>query len=351
QKNEQLKMGRDRLQAIDEENKRLDLQEKEVRNIIARLDFEKGKLQEELNVYQQLGQLKDKIELLSSLEEKHQEIEQHVRLLQRKVEELENLLNEIERQETKIGHQIESLNADIDFKKNDQKAIERQIEDKKDEKDIYQSNIIKYEEELIDMKNLYPKLYEEVAEQKRLEAPSELKLQNMYTKSKNGLQIAQNEEGINPEAENIYFKMKETYEQNKKELDQLKALLEKNKARAEEIEENLMTSIRMKVIQIHQLFQGYMNEFQFECEIDFDKYEEKNDRINFRLFIKVRKQGHRGKMEDVSLKARAGRVGKGVSGGEESLSSLLFALALLQELDTNPSFIVLDEFDSALDEG
>ncbi len=56
-------------------------------------------------------------------------------------------------------------------------------------------------------------------------------------------------------------------------------------------------------------------------------------------------------MEDVSLKARAGKVGKGVSGGEESLSSLLFALALLQELDINPSFIVLDEFDSALDEG
>ncbi|MNW67186.1 hypothetical protein D3C74_457400 [compost metagenome] len=55
-------------------------------------------------------------------------------------------------------------------------------------------------------------------------------------------------------------------------------------------------------------------------------------------------------MEDVSVKARGGRVGKGVSGGEESLSSLLFALALLQNLQTSPGFIVLDEFDGALDE-
>src|SRR5690606_14215805 len=44
------------------------------------------------------------------------------------------------------------------------------------------------------------------------------------------------------------------------------------------------------------------------------------------------------------------KVAKGVSGGEESLSSLLFALALLQNLNTAPSYIVLDEFDSALDE-
>lgn len=33
------------------------------------------------------------------------------------------------------------------------------------------------------------------------------------------------------------------------------------------------------------------------------------------------------------------------------LSSILFALALLQKLGTNPSFILLGEFDSALDKG
>lgn len=56
-------------------------------------------------------------------------------------------------------------------------------------------------------------------------------------------------------------------------------------------------------------------------------------------------------MEYVSIKARGGRHGVGLSGGEKSLVSLLYALALLQTIQTNPSFLVLDEFDSALDEG
>jgi DNA repair exonuclease SbcCD ATPase subunit len=82
----------------------------------------------------------------------------------------------------------------------------------------------------------------------------------------------------------------------------------------------------------------------------WESYEDKKGRTHFKLFIKARKEGHRGTLEDVSTKARGGKVGKGVSGGEESLSSLLFALALLQNLSFKPGFIVLDEFDSALDE-
>jgi len=46
---------------------------------------------------------------------------------------------------------------------------------------------------------------------------------------------------------------------------------------------------------------------------------------------------NRGKMEDISTKGRGGKVGSGVSGGEESLSSLLFALALLQTIEASPS--------------
>ncbi|KRG16977.1 hypothetical protein ACA29_01555 [Lederbergia galactosidilytica] len=93
-----------------------------------------------------------------------------------------------------------------------------------------------------------------------------------------------------------------------------------------------------------------MGLFQFEGQIKYEKTLDKKGRPVFKLFIYVRKEGHRGKVWDVSWKARGGRVGKGVSGGEESLSSLLFALSLLQNLENRASFIVMDEFDSALDE-
>lgn len=43
-------------------------------------------------------------------------------------------------------------------------------------------------------------------------------------------------------------------------------------------------------------------------------------------------------------------VGEGISGGERAATSLLFALALLGDIEQKPPFYVLDEFDSALDE-
>lgn len=127
-------------------------------------------------------------------------------------------------------------------------------------------------------------------------------------------------------------------------------LFEENQERAEKLKDQLETTINMRVLEIQQRFKNYMSIFQFEGQIDWKQQEDRRGRVLFHLFIKARKEGHRGTLEDVSVKARGGRVGKGVSGGEESLSSLLFALALLQNLQTAPGFIVLDEFDSALDE-
>lgn len=102
---------------------------------------------------------------------------------------------------------------------------------------------------------------------------------------------------------------------------------------------------------MNQKFVHYMSLFGFQGEIDWDMRIDRRNQIHYALYIKARKEGHRGKLEDVSVKARGGKVGKGVSGGEESLSSLLFALTLLQTIQASPGYIVLDEFGSALDEG
>ena len=144
--------------------------------------------------------------------------------------------------------------------------------------------------------------------------------------------------------------MEQEVTRKKHDLEAAKNLLEENQDRAIQNEQRLETAIAMQVQKINLLFEQYMGLFQFEGQINYQKLTDKKGRPVFKLFIHVRKEGHRGKLEDVSLKARGGRVGKGVSGGEESLSSLLFALALLQNLENRAGFIVLDEFDSALDE-
>jgi DNA repair exonuclease SbcCD ATPase subunit len=140
------------------------------------------------------------------------------------------------------------------------------------------------------------------------------------------------------------------YERLDNEYKRTKLLLEQDIERTEHLKDQLDTTINMHVLELQQQFKYYMSQIQFEGEISWDSFEDRRQRTHFQLFIKARKEGHRGALEDVSIKARGGRVGKGVSGGEESLSSLLFALALLQNLQTTPGFIVLDEFDSALDE-
>ena len=140
------------------------------------------------------------------------------------------------------------------------------------------------------------------------------------------------------------------YERLDNEYKRTKLLLEQDIERTEHLKDQLETTINMHVLELQQQFKYYMSQIQFEGEISWDSFEDRRQRTHFQLFIKARKERHRGALENVSIKARGGRVGKGVSGGEESLSSLLFALALLQSLQTTPGFIVLDEFDSALDE-
>jgi len=161
---------------------------------------------------------------------------------------------------------------------------------------------------------------------------------------------ARREEGIDPAAPENYETTKNECERLDDEFKRTSLLLEQDRERADQLRDNMETTINMRVLELQQRFKMYMSQFQFEGDISWESLEDQRKRIHFKLYIKARKEGHRGSLEDVSVKARGGKVGKGVSGGEESLSSLLFALALLQNLQTTPGFIVLDEFDSALDE-
>lgn len=161
---------------------------------------------------------------------------------------------------------------------------------------------------------------------------------------------ARGETHIDAAAPENYEAVKVEYERLDDEFKRTSILLEQDIERADQLKDKLETTINMRVLEIQQRFKSYMSHFQFESEISWESFEDRRGRTHFKLFIKARKEGHRGTMEDVSTKARGGKVGKGVSGGEESLSSLLFALALLQNLHFKPGFIVLDEFDSALDE-
>ncbi|MFM9331573.1 chromosome segregation protein SMC [Paenibacillus mesotrionivorans] len=158
-------------------------------------------------------------------------------------------------------------------------------------------------------------------------------------------------ETVDENALENYEKVKQEYERGAQEVQEARSLLQQLEDSLKELEEKLVNTIHYEVKRVNQMFVHYMDLFSFDGEVSWDMQELKQGNIKYFLNIKARKQGHRGALEEISMKGRGGRVGKGVSGGEESLGSLLFALALLKTIQANPGYIVLDEFDSALDEG
>ncbi|MFD1773724.1 chromosome segregation protein SMC [Paenibacillus rhizophilus] len=148
-----------------------------------------------------------------------------------------------------------------------------------------------------------------------------------------------------------YEKVKLEFERGEQEVQDARTLLRQLEESLAELEEKLVSTTNYEIKRVSSRFARYMDLFSFDGEVSWDMQEMKQGNIKYYLNIRARKQGHRGPLEEIGMKGRGGRVGKGVSGGEESLSSLLFALALLKTIQAEPGYIVLDEFDSALDEG
>lgn len=311
----------------------------------------KGTLEEEASFYQQLGRMKDKYEELNRLnkrqtELKRQEREQKLTLehLEEELDKLEQTISKAERKKRDIIGQMEELNR----KQNSLAISEGNLRTDQDAAEFGLTDTIR---ELEDLKQIAGAIYEEAAQTvDGQEFPSLAVLKSERESGKVKFSHARNEAGIDPAAPENYETVKKEYERLENEYNRTKLLLEQDKIRMENLKDQLETTISMRVIEIQQRFKRYMSQFQFEGDISWDSFEDRRKRTHFQLFIKARKEGHRGSLEDVSVKARGGKVGKGVSGGEESLSSLLFALCLLQNLQTTPGFIILDEFDSALDE-
>ncbi|WP_147532980.1 chromosome segregation protein SMC [Bacillus marasmi] len=308
-------------------------------------------LENEASFYVELGKLKDKYEKRNEL---HTELDEQKAALKHQltaIEKMEDGLDLLKRTITRLTRDCEHMDDAIESQQGKLDSIKRQRTSGIEDQDVAKQELVQIIKELEDMKHMIPDLYKRVSMDNTFEKLPSVKL--IKQACENGrvkFEHARNESGIDPAAPENYQTVKQEYERLDDDYKRTKILLDQDKERMEGLKDQLETTINMRVLELQQRFKSYMGQFQFEGDISWESYEDRRNRTHFNLYIKARKEGHRGTMEDVSTKARGGRVGKGVSGGEESLSSLLFALALLQNLQTTPGFIVLDEFDSALDE-
>lgn len=310
---------------------------------------EANKMEEDLAVYKQFGEQSKKINDLNQLEQSLKIVKQEIGTMKNKVNRINDCLDDYEQELRVNNRHIGGVEEEIEQINRKSLQITNQKNDKEAERVAWSKEVEAYGVELADLQHLIPWIVEEALESDWLEE-SKYELENRQNRAKVEFNNARTEKDIDPHAVENYNTLEAEVSRKKDELLAAKNLLEENEERAIQNEQRLETAIAMQVQKINLLFEQYMGLFQFEGRVVYEKLLDKKGRPIFKLFIHVRKEGHRGKLEDVSVKARGGRVGKGVSGGEESLSSLLFALSLLQNLENKASFIVMDEFDSALDE-
>ncbi|MDR7000248.1 AAA family ATPase [Neobacillus niacini] len=308
-------------------------------------------LEEEANIYDELGKMKDKYEERNHLQIQYDQKNELLRNVKRKIDSLNDDFNQVESAINRTEREMTKLNGALEDAERKIAIIEKQKKNYSEDKESNQLELVQVMNDLVDLQKLIPAIYADASAITEGEsAPSVPQIKKNRENGKVMFDNARTEAGIDPAAQENYDTVKSEYERLDHENKRMKILLDEDKERTENLKDQLETTINMRVLELQQRFKSYMSQFQFEGEISWESYEDRRKRTHFHLYIKARKEGHRGAMEDVSIKARGGRVGKGVSGGEESLSSLLFALALLQNLQTAPGFIVLDEFDSALDE-
>lgn len=118
-------------------------------------------------------------------------------------------------------------------------------------------------------------------------------------------------ETVDENALENYEKVKQEYERGAQEVLEARSLLQQLEESLVDLEEKLINTIHYEVRRIHQRFVQYMDKFSFDGEVSWDMQEQKQGNVKYYLHIKARKQGHRGTLEEISMKGRSGKVGKG----------------------------------------
>ncbi len=345
---QQLELVEQKLSALYDEQTAIEIQQDKLKSEHSEGKYNLDFYEQQWKIHEELGAFAEQQMQLQQIEQARKYLQQNIRALTTEQEIKEHEITQQKRKQLRLGEQQQEFDSDLKIVESQITGYELTIKKAKEKLDLDETMKSRCELDMIELEQVLPQEAQQLDEQ----LATNLSLTMLQAESEQAKAELRNArlEKINENAQQNYDQQKADFDKKNADLAKSEQLLESNTIRANELEDRLETTITMHLIKINTLFQKYMDLFQFEGQVEKERIEEKSGRVNFRLYIKARKIGHQGALEDVSMKARSGKVGLGVSGGEESLSSLLFALALLQNLATSPGYIVLDEFDSALDD-
>ncbi|WP_149095919.1 chromosome segregation protein SMC [Paenibacillus terrae] len=346
QSDEESKVALERRTAVKAEIKRLN-------EIYAKQYQESVRFQEYADVYERYEHEREQIERLQQLDKELEELRGQEEELILADKDLDKRLHDLDTQIESTKRRLRDKKSQMLDTEGTIVQINRQKEKSIEQRDVFQRqqaeinlDLEKWHEKL---DFLWDEIEQEKIETEDMKLRTEPALQAELEQARTRLQLACNER-VNEFSIENYESTREAFERGAQDLQNARLLMEQLEEQLKELEDKLFNTVKNEVHRVNQKFINYMDLFGFDGEVTWHHQEGKHGELKYFLNVRARKQGHRGPLEEVSLKGRGNKVGKGVSGGEESLSSLLFALALLKTIETNPGYIILDEFDSALDE-
>ncbi|MBW7476290.1 hypothetical protein K0T92_16275 [Paenibacillus oenotherae] len=332
---------------MDFEKEKLEIQEG-----LIHLDISKNSINNELLIHEQFSHLSEKIKRIHELADEisgkavlrdkltyeindiEESIEGCTRRNRQAIEENQS----IERQQNGLRITILEINNKIEVIRREANSIkEKEFED--------QSLFKEFENEYSSiLDTLMPYEYQD------FETISESRLKDWDDSARRKLNDAESMI-IDELAEEKYNAVLVSYNNAEKETLTAEAIFMKMQKQEEQLRDLFKKMVYDRYQRVNQHFQNYIQRIGFRGKIEQIEPDDSDPRRKYyewRLHIAT-KPGH--DME--YLRPTEGlrqKIVSGPSGGEMAVISLMFALALLTDIEKRPPFYMLDEFDSALDE-
>ncbi|WP_239712537.1 AAA family ATPase [Paenibacillus sp. 19GGS1-52] len=288
-----------------------------------KLEHTQDILQHEADFYVRLGQQKEQYETLQQKMKHHESLSAQQDTMKQQSAILEEQLDRAEDSERRQNRNFSKNQDEVEQVTRTLQQMNVQLKDTNEALDASRINLLTVIEEIENFKGTARFIYDELISEPEAELniirkqQSLAKLRQEYESGKVIFNNARYESGLDPAAPENYKVIEEEVHRLHDEYKRTSLLFEENQERAETLRDQLETTINMRVLEIQQRFKNYMSDFQFEGQIDWKQQEDRKGRVLFHLFIRARKEGHRGTLEDVSVKARGEELAK-VSLAEKS---------------------------------
>lgn len=308
----------------------------------------------ELAVYAEYEKEAEAVARINELDNKILNGERQAQVDQERLIQVNRSIEALGLEIQKLNQEIQEINIRLNGIGIDLESKEKHRQQQKEEADNLSLEGDEYRKYLDEISGRFKEVVEKITSTGQWLPPEfserERTRANLQRKVKEGQDTLDNAlaRQVDEEARQKYNDYALEFAEASKELEESQVRFTNLKNREQDKRNEFDKAVYNRWQRTNQKFSGFMQRLNMVGVIQnvVPDPEGRNPQYQWELHVAT-KLGHKPE----KIHPESGRVvGEGISGGERAAVSLVFALALLSDIENRPPFYVLDEFDSALDE-